>query len=480
MRRSRLALRWRVFAPVVVMCLFALAPCLSPPPARAASVDPSFFWDTLLEGEVNSVTAVRIGDSFEITDTTATLFPTSFECMVDASGHVATCPVRTDPSAPPFAFNLGPHDDTLTNQAADVGITISGQAGDDTLIGGAGAEAIDGGVGDDDIHAGDGDDFIFDGPDDDLVEGGSGRDNLQAGDGADDLFGGPGPDTAYYGGRLDPVEVTLDGQPNDGEEEELDNVAGDVESVTGGVDDDRLIGNDANNDLLAGNTGNDVIAGAGGADGLNGEEGNDVLDGGTGPDTVSGQDGNDQITARDGERDTIRCGVGTDSVLADYNDSVSVDCEVVDRSPGPPPPPEPDLTEPVIRGLAVSPRSFLAARSGDSIAAAAGTRVSYRLSEPAVTRFRVMRAARGRRVANRCVAPTRRNRRARPCTRYLALRGAFRHTGLTGPNSFRFTGRLARKKLPPGRYRLEATATDTAGNLSESIESPFGIRPPRG
>ena len=83
-----------------------------------------------------------------------------------------------------------------------------------------------------------------------------------------------------------------------------------------------------------------MIAGAGGADGLNGEEGNDVLDGGTGPDTISGREGNDQITARDGERDTIRCGVGTDSVLADYNDSVNLDCEAVDRSPGPPPPPE--------------------------------------------------------------------------------------------------------------------------------------------
>jgi hemolysin type calcium-binding protein len=269
---------------------------------------------------------------------------------VDASGHVATCPVRTDTSAPPFAFNLGAQDDTLSNQAADVAVTISGQAGDDTLTGGAAAEFIDGGFGDDEIHGGDGDDFIFDGPDEDLVDGGAGQDNLQAGDGADDLLGGPGADTAYYGARLDRVEVILDDQPNDGEEGELDYVAGDIESVTGGDGDDRLVGNEADNYLLTGHKGNDVIAGAGGADRLTGGEGNDALDGGTGPDVFSGREGDDQITARDGERDSIACGVGTDNVVADYNDSVAPDCELVDRSLPPPPPPPPiDTTAPALQ-----------------------------------------------------------------------------------------------------------------------------------
>ena len=460
----------------VAVALAAVVAVWPPPTAQAASVFTNGFSDALVEGEVNSVTVVRIGDSYQITDMTATLFAGD-PCTVDATGHVATCPApAADPSNAAIRLQSrrpGRHDFESGR----------GRAGHDLGRGrrrhahGRRSRRLDRRrLGYDHIHGGDGDDMLFDGPNDDHVDGGAGRDNLQAGDGADYLLGGPGEDTAYYGLRLDPVTVILDDQPNDGEEGEFDYVAGDVESVSGGDADDRMIGNDASN-LLSGNKGNDVIAGAGGADGLNGGEGNDVLDGGAGPDRISGREGDDQIAARDGERDSIQCGVGTDSVVADYNDSVNVDCELVDRSAAPPPPPpEPDLVKPVIRGLAVSPQSFLAARRGGSIAAVAGTNVSYRLSEVGVTTFRVKRATPGRRVGKKCLAPTRRNRRAGPCTRYVQLRGSFIHRSRQGANSFRFMGRLPGKKLRPGKYRLVARSKDRAGNLSASVEAPFRIR----
>ncbi len=143
---------------------------------------------------------------------------------------------------------------------------------------------------------------------------------------------------------------------------------------------------------------------------------------------------------------------------------------------GPGPPPAPDLAAPIVRRLTLSPHSFVAARRGGSVAAAAGARVSFRLSEPALTTFRVKRATAGRRVGKKCVAPTHRNRRARPCTRYVQMRGSFTHRALRGANSCRFTGRLTGKRLRPGKYRLVAGATDRAGNVSVSVEAPFGIR----
>ena len=315
---------------------------VSPPPtAQAASVFANTFRDAVVEGEVNSVTVVRIGDSYQITDTTATLFA-SDPCTVDASGHVATCPVpAADPTTPPFGFSLGGQDDTISNQAADGRVTISGEAGDDTLTGGAAADFIDGSVGYDDVHGGDGDDMLFDGPDEDRVDGGAGRDNLQAGDGADDLLGGPGEDTADYGVRLDPVTVILDDQPNDGEEDEFDYVAGDVENVRGGDADDRLIGNDAANYLLAGNE--RERRNRGGRRGGRAQRGRRKRRARRGRRTRQhlrpGRRRPDRGPGR--EKDSIRCGVGTDSVVADYNDSVNVDCELVDRSPAPPPPPPP-------------------------------------------------------------------------------------------------------------------------------------------
>ena len=149
-------------------------------------------------------------------------------------------------------------------------------------------------------------------------------------------------------------------------------------------------------------------------------------------------------------------------------------------APGPPPPPAPppppDLNAPVIRGLAVNPQGFFAARRGGSIAAARGAKVSYRLSEPGVTRFRVKRATAGRRVGQTCVQPTRRNRDAPGCTRYVLIRGSFTHRSRQGSNSFRFTGRLAGKRLRPDRYQLIARAKDTAGNVSASVHTRFRIR----
>jgi hypothetical protein len=40
--------------------------------------------------------------------------------------------------------------------------------------------------------------------------------------------------------------------------------------------------------------------------------------------------------------------------------------------------------------------------------------------------------------------------------RYVRLKGSFRRPGVAGANQFRFTGRLRKKALRPGRYRLVA------------------------
>ena len=201
------------------------------------------FADIDYPGEVNTVTLVRIGDSYKITDTTATI-TASGPCSVDATGHIATCPVPAEGTY--FGFYLGGLNDTLSNQSADA-ISINGGEGDDLLTGGSATDFIFGGAGHDQITAGGGGDEVFGdegndeidggagddslrgGPSDDLLEGGDGNDNLNGDSGDDDMFGGPGQDTAYYGYRSYWVEVSLDGQANDGEEFEFDYVADDVE-----------------------------------------------------------------------------------------------------------------------------------------------------------------------------------------------------------------------------------------------------------
>jgi RTX calcium-binding nonapeptide repeat (4 copies) len=238
---------------------------------------------------------------------------------------------------------------------------------DDEGTGSAGRDVIEGGSGND---------ALWGGPGDDLISGGEGDDELEAQRnfgmgpreetlGADALSGGPGTDALGYQSRLDPLTVTLDDQPNDGAPGEGDNVASDVERVTGGHGADTLVGNGAanhldgfggpdslaggdGNDTLGGDAGNDEVRGEAGDDVVAGSSGSDVIDGGPGADQFYGDEstctifecsgGDDELRARDGQVDTLRCGVGTDRAVVDRGDVVHEDlresCESVDRPGG--------------------------------------------------------------------------------------------------------------------------------------------------
>jgi virginiamycin B lyase len=130
--------------------------------------------------------------------------------------------------------------------------------------------------------------------------------------------------------------------------------------------------------------------------------------------------------------------------------------------------------------FSLRPKSFVPASSGGSVARvsrAPGAIVNYFGSQTAVTTFTVARLAQGRRPGRRCVAPTRRNRHARTCTRALEV-GSFVHRDTVGRNRFRFTGRMGHHRLPPGNYVLTASP-QSAGGVGRSVRKHFTILKPR-
>ncbi len=137
-----------------------------------------------------------------------------------------------------------------------------------------------------------------------------------------------------------------------------------------------------------------------------------------------------------------------------------------------------DSTKPVASSLVVQPGAFaaLSGRGSSLISAkrkaAKGATVKYRLSEAATVTFTVERAVRGRKRKGRCV-PGR--RKGKSCATYKKVKGSFTHTGKAGANSLRFSGRMARKPLKRGRYRLVGTARDAAGNQSKAARTTFRI-----
>jgi Ca2+-binding RTX toxin-like protein len=140
------------------------------------------------------------------------------------------------------------------------GLTIDGEAQDDTLTGGNGDDTIDGGDGGDVIKGRLGDDVLEGNVGDDDANGGDGKDTVSGSGGADVVSGGDGED-----------------------------------AIDAGKGDDAINGGEAGDTLAAG-PGNDALRGGRGNDDLDGGPGNDQLRGGSGRDDCHGGPGADSFT----------------------------------------------------------------------------------------------------------------------------------------------------------------------------------------
>jgi hypothetical protein len=108
-----------------------------------------------------------------------------------------------------------------------------------------------------------------------------------------------------------------------------------------------------------------------------------------------------------------------------------------------------------------------------------GMTISFRLSEPGRTTLAFSQARAGRRLNGRCVAPTRRNRHRRACTRKVRI-GSLSIDAHTGLNRVLFRGKLSNHKtLRPGRYTLTITTVDRTGMRSAPRTASFKVLPRR-
>jgi hypothetical protein len=362
----------------------ALAAAALAVPAGADAASLSYEGDSLVfraaSGEENAVTLNATSDGrVAIGETGASVsFPSG--CDQANESMPVLCDVK---SVDRLRFELGDGADRASVQDITVAgnvIALQGGDGNDRLYGGPSAAAtLDGGAGDDELRSEEAADVLLGGAGADDMIGGAGNDELRGGDGDDVLQpdryttgndvvdGGPGIDKVqdYNDPTKSPqaVNITLDGQANDGRPGESDNVL-DVEHVrtyAGGTfvmseGPDRVevfTPSDQGPATVEGRGGSDVLLAGVGRQTLDGGAGDDQIEGGFGDDTITGgpgrdviaadftgsqcgwlesctvPHGNDTINARDGEADSIDCGIGADTAVVDAIDSVS-ECETVD------------------------------------------------------------------------------------------------------------------------------------------------------
>jgi len=219
--------------------------------------------------------------------------------------------------------------DRLDASALLFGVTLDGEAGNDSLFGGAGHDSLRGSSDQDSIVGGDGNDSLFGGAGVDALYGGAGNDIVRGqGSSGDTVSGGLGDDVVDGGGNdrlfesedasMTLTETSMTGIGND---------------VIIGITSVFLFGGDSNNvidvsaypfytqlyglggdDLLIGGEGRSVILGSDGDDTIIGNGGDDVLRGSAGADSLVGGAGDDRLLGQGGSRDTLRGGEGDDSL----------------------------------------------------------------------------------------------------------------------------------------------------------------------
>ena len=128
----------------------------------------------------------------------------------------------------------------------------------------------------------------------------------------------------------------------------------------------------------------------------------------------------------------------------------------------------PDSSAPRITKLRLRPARFAAMRkAAKKPRGRRGSTIRFRLSGDARVRFTIERVRRGRIAGRRCKLGARRAKRR--CTTYARVPGRFSRTGRAGANRVRFKGRIDRRALRRGRYRLRArpvTADGRRGNVA--------------
>ncbi|BAZ50193.1 hemolysin-type calcium-binding protein [Nostoc sp. NIES-4103] len=189
-----------------------------------------------------------------------------------------------------------------------------------------------------------GNDSITTGGGNDYLAGGNGNDTLTSGAGDDYISDGYGVDTIVAGTGNDRLDLDISSATTNLTVTYTSTTSGTVSNGTTFRDIDRLylttgIGNDninvtaANFASVNGGVGNDTITTGIGDDTLTGDDGNDSLNSGAGDDNLYGGYGNDTLNARAGN-DYLSGGAGNDSLSAGAGNDSLYDGSGVDTISG--------------------------------------------------------------------------------------------------------------------------------------------------
>jgi Tol biopolymer transport system component len=145
-----------------------------------------------------------------------------------------------------------------------------------------------------------------------------------------------------------------------------------------------------------------------------------------------------------------------------------------------------DTTPPVLRSVSLSRTRFRVAKAATKISAAKkrklpgrGTTLRFKSSEAATLSIRIERVLPGRKAGKgrkRTCKPVRHPVKRGRCTAFKR-RATLTRSVKAGNGRVALSGRIGKRRMAAGRYRLTLTARDAAGNVSKPVRRSFTIVP---
>lgn len=141
---------------------------------------------------------------------------------------------------------------------------------------------------------------------------------------------------------------------------------------------------------------------------------------------------------------------------------------------------KPPAVAPTLTAVSLKPFKFHVAKKATAKVAAkkrkkkrtpAGTKIRFKLNTEATVRIRVDRKAKGKKAGKKCVKPTRKNRGRKNCKRLKFQGKLVRRNQAGGKRVVPFSGRIGKRALKPGKYRVVIQAVSPAGSSAKVYRS---------
>ena len=136
---------------------------------------------------------------------------------------------------------------------------------------------------------------------------------------------------------------------------------------------------------------------------------------------------------------------------------------------------DPEALVPKLTSVTLKPTKFRVAKKATAKVAAKkaprGTKIRFSLNTRAKVTIRIDQKLKGRKVGKKCVKPTAKNRARKACKR-LVFRGKLTRKNLAaGKRTVAFSGRIGKKALKPGKYRVVLQAFGPGGQSAKVYRS---------